>query len=102
MGTISLLIVATIFAFKSNTWDKIALNKNVEGKVESMSQPNELQVGEEGTAISRLAPMGKVLIKEKIYEARSEIGYVDENTAIVVKKIAFNSIIVEPLKQTNT
>ena len=56
----------------------------------------ELKVGDKATTLSRLSPMGKIQVGEKIYEAKSLDSYVDprvevevvgfENFTVIVKK----------------
>ena len=65
----------------------------------SMPLPdNEVKAGDRGVAVSRLAPMGKVEIGGRIYEAKSTDVYIDqrstvevvgfENFNVVVRKVA--------------
>ena len=59
---------------------------------------NEVKAGDRGVAVSRLAPMGKVEIGGRIYEAKSTDVYIDqrstvevvgfENFNVVVRKVA--------------
>jgi membrane-bound ClpP family serine protease len=49
----------------------------------------------EGKAVSRLAPIGKALIEDRLYEVRSDGSYIDSNSEIIVTRIEGNKIFVE-------
>lgn len=95
-------IVATIvtfyFAFKANTWKRITLHASIDSKV---SDPEALKTaihtGDEGKALSRLAPMGKVMVNGQVVEGKSVGQYIAEGTAITVVQVHSNGIIVKPL-----
>ena len=91
-----LSLVAVIVSLRAKTWQRFSLNQ----KLESSSMPTpaeELKIGTHGTSITRLAPMGKVEIEGRIYEAKSTDIYIDpkqevevvgfENFNVIVKKI---------------
>ncbi len=88
--------IATVFSLRAKTWQRFSLRQELDSS--SMPSPEaELQVGDRGITLSRLSPMGKVKIGEKIYEAKSQDIYVDprceievigfENFSVIVKKI---------------
>lgn len=94
VGLVSL--VSLIFSLNAKTWRRLTLKQEIDST--SMPKPeNELTVGATGTTISRLAPMGKVQIGGKIYEAKSVDVYIDqkqdvevvgfENFNVIVRKI---------------
>lgn len=91
-----LSLLAVILSLRAKTWQRFSLNQ----KLESSSMPTpaeELKIGTHGKSISRLAPMGKVEIEGRIYEAKSTDIYIDpkqeievvgfENFNVIVKKI---------------
>jgi membrane-bound ClpP family serine protease len=90
-------ILSIILMLRSNTWKKIALETKIEGKTSS-SLELEIKVGDTGQTITRLNPYGKVLINNKIYEARSTSSYIDPKIEIEVKKIDGSHLIIKPLK----
>lgn len=93
-GVVSVLSV--IFMLRSDTWKKIGLDTKIEGKV-SNSLEDEIAVGAEAETVSRLNPYGKILISDKIYEAKSSSSFIDPKTKVIVKKIEGSQIIVKPL-----
>jgi membrane-bound ClpP family serine protease len=95
---IALSLIATLISLRARTWQRFALNDKVEGQ--SMETPAlQVKVGDRGTAISRLSPMGKVNIAGKEYEAKSLDSYIDQRTAIEV--IGFENFTIIVKSATN-
>lgn len=84
------------YLFQSKTGKKMILDTLIDGKVESHISGN-IQVGDIGKTIGRLAPSGNAKIKGEVVEVVSTGGFVDHNTNIKVLKIMSNKIIVEPV-----
>ncbi len=93
-GTLFLLFVMIIIALKNNTWDKISLKTNTTSSVHE-EMVDHLQIGDSGKTISRLSPMGKIIIGEDVFEAKSLDGYVDPNTEVTIHKISGNILLVK-------
>jgi len=89
-------IFSVIIMLRSGTWNKMALKTKIEGK-SSSSLDSEINIGDSGETITRLNPYGKVVIKEKFYEAKSDDAYIDPKIKIEVKKIDGSHLIVKPL-----
>jgi len=93
-GTVIALIFILSIAFKSKTWKRISLNVAIDSKAkEDLSLI--INKGDTGTTVSRLAPAGTILINDKLVEAESRSGFIDENEEVEVIKIKFNKIIVK-------
>ena len=91
---ITLSLIATLISLRARTWQRFALNDKVEGQ--SMETPAlQVKVGDRGTTISRLSPMGKVNIAGKEYEAKSLDSYIDQRTAVEVIGFENFTIIVK-------
>ena len=90
------LILSMVLMLRSKTWEKIALESNIDSK-SSYSLTEELSVGDQGETITRLNPYGKVQINDKFYEAKSSSNFIDPKTKIEVKKVEGSQIIVKPL-----
>lgn len=101
-GFITLIVVLILapamvyYFFKSRSGRKMILEKNIDGKVESIT-PGKIAVGDAGKTIGRLAPSGKVRVNGEVIEGQSTGAFIDHNTEIKVLKILSNKIIVEPL-----
>ncbi|MDD4747344.1 MAG: NfeD family protein [Salinivirgaceae bacterium] len=93
-ATLIITIIVFITAFRSGTWKKLMLNSAIESKIENFEGkiPN---IGDEGITLTRLAPMGKVLVNDVEYEAISLNSFVDPKSTIVVSGIESNKIIVK-------
>lgn len=93
------LVLGTLimfFGLRSSTWRKVALDTAIESKVAGDVSEN-VKVGDRGTALTRLGPIGTVLINGKTFEAKSA-NIIDAKTEIEVMEIDGNEIIVKPLK----
>jgi membrane-bound ClpP family serine protease len=89
-----LSLIATIISLRAKTWRKLALNDKLESV--SMDSPEkELMKGDEGVAVSRLAPIGKVNFDGKVFEARSSSGYIDPRRKVRVIGFENFTVIVE-------
>jgi membrane-bound ClpP family serine protease len=93
---IVLSLIATIISLRAKTWQRFALKNKVEGQ--SMQTPaEEVKIGDCGVTISRLSPMGKVLIGGKEYEAKSAEAYIDQRTEVTVIGFENFTIIVKSI-----
>ena len=101
-GTIILLstavvnIAALVLAFKSKSWERFALKGAITGKHDDEFK-HELNVGDKGTTLSSLKPVGKAMFDEHEIEVRSNGGFVNENVEIEVLRIESSKIFVQPV-----
>ncbi len=80
---------------RSKSLDKISLKTNIEDKVDN-SNLQKIAVGDAGVAISRLNPIGKVLVNDIEAEGKSFDGeFIEEDTEIVVTKVETYNVIVK-------
>ena len=96
VATLFLGILILFFGLRSSTWRKVSLDTAIEGKVGDNVAEN-VKVGDQGTALTRLGPIGTVLINGMTFEAKS-VNIVDAKTEVEVTEIDGNEIIVKPLK----
>lgn len=95
-ATLILGTLILIFGLRSSTWRKVSLDTAIEGKAIDNVAEN-VKVGDRGTALTRLGPVGTVLINGMTFEAKSA-NITDAKTEIEVTEIDGNEIIVKPLK----
>jgi membrane-bound ClpP family serine protease len=69
------------------------LKSTIDGKTNIINK-ERVKKGDQGITITRLAPMGRVLINDENVEAKSE-QFIDQNVEIEVEKILDNKIIVK-------
>jgi len=90
------VFLSLIVLLKGQTWKKMALDANVQGKsVEEVE--NMVSVGDEGITVSRLNPSGKALFGENIIEVDAAGEFVDAESKIFVTKVEQNKIRVKTL-----
>lgn len=93
-SSLFLAIVIIVFVLRSRTMDKLALNKNIDSTVANKAS-KEVRVGDTGVTLTRLALIGNALVNDNIIEVKSCDGFLDENTPIIVERIAENVIMVK-------
>ncbi len=91
------MLALLIAALKLKTWRHFGLKSTIDGKVGGIDEEG-LKAGDEGVTVSKLAPMGKAMIKGKLFEVRSDGNYIESNKAVVINTIEGNKIIVETKK----
>lgn len=97
-GTAIFIVGALYFVLKAKTWQKLSLNSEIDSKVNLIDEEN-IKVGDAGVTISRLTPIGKVLINNQYVEARSKGSYIDPETNVKVIRITDNKIFVDEVEQ---
>lgn len=85
-----LAILFTVF-LKSSTWKRVALHSKVP---EALAKPMAA-VGQTGRTITRLAPMGKVMVDGIIIEAKTMGEYIDKDSVVEVIGTDNMNIIVK-------
>lgn len=93
VATIFFIIMAFYFSLKSKTWDRLMLHKTISGKVNEIDTV-AVQTGDEGKSISRLAPAGKALINDELYEVHTNGEFIDQDITIIVTHFGDNKIFV--------
>ncbi|WP_418983747.1 NfeD family protein [Alistipes sp.] len=95
---IALSVVATILSLRAKTWQRFSLKQEIDSQ--SMPAPaDELKIGDRGTTVSRLSPMGKIEVGGRIYEAKSQGAYVDPRREVEVVGFENFSVIVKKIKK---
>lgn len=96
-GAFVFMIGAIGISIRSNTWKRISLKTTIDGKIKTI-EDDAVKSGDTGVTISRLAPMGKAMVNNKVYEAKSNHKFIDPNIPVEVIKITGNQIIVKPIE----
>ena len=88
------LAVLTALFLRPRTWNRVALKTEIKASVGEL--PSErFRVGDRGVALTRLAPMGNVLIEGVTVEAKTRGGYVDAGVGVEVIGFENGSLIVK-------
>ena len=94
-GTSLFVIIIIYISLKTKTWKRFMLNAKIDSQVNSENE-NKFKVGDFGVSISRLAPIGQIMINETSVEASSNGQFIDQNVEIEIVKIEKSKIIVKP------
>jgi membrane-bound ClpP family serine protease len=99
LSTLVVMIITVALMLKAGTWKKLMLNKSIDSKVDNVHKSEgRINEGDKGVTITRLNPMGKVLVNGEYYEAKSLDRLIDQETNIEVIKVESNKLIVKSLK----
>jgi membrane-bound ClpP family serine protease len=92
---ISVILVglAVVYALRSKTWQRFELGSVIGNTPRTDAK---VSVGDTGTTISRIAPMGTARIGDITCEVRSVSGMIDPGTEIVVTSVTDHKITVKP------
>ncbi|MDR2145552.1 MAG: NfeD family protein [Tannerella sp.] len=98
----SLLVFGGLFfmMLRKNAFNRVALKTDIESKVSSPRETG-LKVGDEGIALSRLAPIGKAKFHGITVEAKSLNDFIDEETPLVIVSIEGYNVIVDKIMNLN-
>jgi membrane-bound ClpP family serine protease len=98
-GVLTLVVSAlgvvgvTGWFMRSKTVDKLSLKKSLDYDLSPLKDI-DIQVGDTGRTVTRLALIGNADIHGHILEVRSSDGFIDEKTPIVVERIKDGCILV--------
>lgn len=92
------LVGSIVYGFKTNLWDKVALNTAITGRAYDDEQTS-IKVGDEGLALSALRPAGKGEFNEETYEIRSLGEYISAGERVRVIMIKERTILVESINK---
>lgn len=95
LGTAIVILISFVLMMRSKTWRKLQLKTEIDGRMNEVD-PQKVQVGMVGRAVSRLAPMGTGMFGDELVEVSSVQDFIEENTEIEIIKIEANKIIVKP------
>ena len=90
--SVLVLLFVIVYFIKGKPLDKMALDKELE--MNNFYDMSKVAVGDTGVTLSRLAPMGKVLINGEEYEAKFCEGFLDRGVDVVVIDIDGNVLLV--------
>lgn len=98
IGTILLSVFVIAMSLRARTWSRLMLKTDISGTVDLALTEEQVKPGDRGTTLTRLAPMGKILVNELVREAKSTEGYINEHTDIEIVSVDGTRISVKPVK----
>ncbi len=87
-------IIGIIVFMRSRSLDRMALKTAIDSVAPTLIS-DQIKVGDEGITLSRLNPMGSVLVNGITVEARTREDFIDEDTSVVVEKVDRTAITVQ-------
>ncbi|WP_226387034.1 NfeD family protein [Gallalistipes aquisgranensis] len=92
-----LSVVTLVLSLRSRTWQRFSLQDRVDGAAQCTPQQRNVQVGDRGKTLTRLAPIGKISVNGQTFEAKSIDRYVDAGAVVEVTGFENFSVIVQPV-----
>ena len=99
VATLVLTVGIGAYVLRAKTWRRLALDKNIESKVEVGLEDDKIKVGDRGESITRMAPVGRVMINGIIVEGKAQRGFLDPHTPVEVIKVLNTQVIIKSLKK---
>ena len=99
VATLVLTVGGGAYVLRAKTWKRLALNKNIDSKVEVGLEGDAIRTGDRGESITRMAPIGKVKINGIIVEGKSQRGFLDPHTPVEVIKVLNTQVLIKSLKE---
>ncbi|SDK73992.1 NfeD-like C-terminal, partner-binding [Catalinimonas alkaloidigena] len=91
--------VAFYYGFRSESWQRFALQDRLLGRTNDQSE-RLLKPGEVGETLSALRPYGKAEFPAGTFEVFSQDGFVPESSKVRILRIDNNRVTVETIKPT--
>jgi membrane-bound ClpP family serine protease len=95
IGTLLLSIFVIAFSLRARTWRRFMLNTNVVGTVDESKWAEDIKPGDVAESMTRLNPMGKIMINDAVREAKSIEGYIDAHSKVEIVAISGTHITVK-------
>lgn len=99
IGTILMSVFVIVMSLRARTWSRLMLKTDIHGTVDKDLTEDQVKIGDTGTALTRLAPMGKILVNDLVREAKSIEGYIDVHSDVEVASVQGTRISVKPVKK---
>ena len=84
-----------VLSLRAKTWDRLSLKSELKGKSNPDKYEDIFKVGDKGKSTTRLNPIGKALIADRVVEVKSYSDFIDENKEIEIIKLEGNKITVK-------
>ena len=95
---VAISVAAIAVSLRAGTWQRFSLKQEIDGKAQYLPQEQDVRIGDRGTTLTRLAPMGKVEIGGKTFEAKAIDRMLDPRVAVEVTGFENFTVIVEEVQ----
>ncbi|WP_186754749.1 NfeD family protein [Echinicola salinicaeni] len=92
--TILANVVVVFYGFKSGVWKRFSLKDTISSRTYD-DRLEGLQVGQKGKTISDIKPYGKAEFGDKIYEVKSNVGFISAGAEVEIHQLENNRIIIK-------
>jgi len=99
IGTLMASVFVIAMSLRARTWKRLMLDTEIKGTVDTAPTEDQIKAGDGGTTLTRLNPMGKVLVNDQVREAKSTEGFINQHTKIEVVSVEGTRISVKPIKE---
>ncbi len=90
-----MLVLIMVYVLRAKTWKRFTLHTNIDSK--AVTAGPVLSVGDRGTTVTRLAPMGTARFNNETAEVTALEGMTDPGIEVEVVLIEDNKIFVRPV-----
>ena len=90
-----LIVGLTVWVLRAKTWKRFTLNTNIDSKAVIIDE-DMIAVGDTGTTLTRLYPMGNALFGNETYEVKALEGMIDSGEKVEIVLIEDKKIYVRP------
>lgn len=94
----ALIVGLTIWVLRAKTWKRFTLNTNIDSKAVILDE-DRIAVGDTGTTLTRLSPMGNALFGNETYEVKALEGMIDSGEKVEIVLIEDRKIYVKPVSE---
>lgn len=99
LGAVLLIMISSlVFALRARTWKKISLHTGIDSRTSEVEKSG-LNIGDQGVALTRLNPMGSVLINDIRVEGHSQGSLIVERTPVEIIKVTHTYVVVKPIEK---
>ena len=90
-----LSLTALIYSLRSGVWQRFANKGTIDSKFNE-GKTKQLNVGDDGEAVSTLRPIGQAEFKDGVFEVTTLGNYLEPGNKVKIIRIDANKIYVEP------
>ena len=90
------MALAIYLLMRSKTLNRLSLQESIDSKVDPLKNI-DVKVGDHAVTLSRLAPIGKIKVNDKVVEAKSVKDFIDDGVEVVVVAVDSTNVEVEPV-----
>ncbi len=99
VATLIITIGGGAYVLRAKTWRRFMLDKDIDSQVQVGLEEEKIKVGDRGECITRMNPMGKVLVNGIVVEGKSIRGFLDPHTPVEVIKVLHTQVIVKSINK---